>query len=59
MGLALIVGSSNVITPQASLAASVPAYCYLAGWFALAGLMYVFFAIETKGRSFETIERTL
>ena len=59
MGLALIVGSSNIITPQASVSALVPAYSYLAAWFALAGFVYVFFAVETKGRSFETIERTL
>jgi putative MFS transporter len=59
LGLALIVGSSNVITPQASVAALVPAYSYLAAWFALAGFVYVFFATETKGRSLETIEHML
>jgi putative MFS transporter len=59
LGLALIVGSSNVITPQASVAALVPAYSYLAAWFALAGFVYVFFATETKSRSLETIEHML
>jgi MFS transporter, putative metabolite:H+ symporter len=59
LGLALIVGSSNFITPKASVAALVPAYSYLAGWFALAGLAYLFLGFETKGRSLETIEEAL
>jgi MFS transporter, putative metabolite:H+ symporter len=59
LGLALIVGSSNVITPAASIAALVPAYVYLAAWFALAGIFYVAFGIETKGRSLEAIENAL
>ena len=59
LGLALIVGSSNVITPAASIAALVPAYVYLAAWFALAGIVYVAFGIETKGRSLEAIENAL
>jgi len=59
LGLALIVGSSNFITPKASVAALVPAYAYLAAWFALAGLAYVVLGIETKGRSLETIEQAL
>ena len=39
--------------------AIVPAYSYLAAWYVLAGLVYVFFGIETKGRSFESIENEL
>ena len=58
-GLALIVGSSNVISPKASVAALVPSYEYLAAWFVLAGLAYVILGIETKGRSLETIEEAL
>jgi MFS transporter, putative metabolite:H+ symporter len=59
LGLALIVGSSNIITPQASIAAIVPAYSYLAAWYVLAGIVYVLFGLETKGQSFETIENAL
>ena len=58
-GLALIVGSSNMITPKASVAALLPAYTYLAAWFGLAGLTYLILGIETKGRSLETIEQAL
>jgi len=59
LGLALIVGSSNVITPQASVSSIVPAYAYLAGWFVLAGLAYLFLGFETRGRSLETIDDAL
>ena len=59
LGLALIVGSSNIITPKASVAALLPAFCYLAGFFALAGFAYIFIGMETKGRSLETIEHDL
>src|SRR6202047_4159173 len=59
LGLALIVGSSNIITPKASVAALLPAFSYLAGFFALAGLAYIFIGMETKRRSLETIEHDL
>ncbi len=59
LGLALIVGSSNIITPKASVAALFPAFTYLAGWFALAGFAYIFIGKETKGRTLEAIEREL
>jgi MFS transporter, putative metabolite:H+ symporter len=59
LGLALIVGSSNVVTPQASVAAIVPAFIYLGAWFALAGVVYYFLGIETKGRSIEDIDEAL
>jgi putative MFS transporter len=59
LGLALIVGSSNIISPKASVAALLPSFTYLAAWFALAGLAYLFIGMETKGRSLETIEQDL
>ena len=55
-GLALIVGSGNIIKPEASAAKIVPAFAYLAAWYALAGLIYSVFGIETKGRSIEQID---
>jgi putative MFS transporter len=59
LGLALIVGSSNVIKPDVSLDHVVPAFAYLAAWFALAGVVYLFFGIETRNRSIEDIDRDL
>ena len=59
LGLALIVGSSNVVNPQASVAMIVPAFSYLAAWYVLAGAVYYFVGIETKGRSIEEIHDRL
>ena len=59
LGLALIVGSSNVVNPQASVAMIIPAFTYLAAWYVLAGVVYYFFGIETKGRSIEEIHDSL
>ena len=59
LGLALIVGSANVIKPDVSLDAVVPAFAYLAAWFAMAGAVYLFFGIETRGRSLEELDRDL
>ncbi len=59
LGLALIVGSSNIITPKASVAALFPAFTYLAGFFAMAGFAYIFIGMETKGQSLENIEQAL
>jgi putative MFS transporter len=59
LGLALVVGSSNVVKPEATLDAIQPAFLYLASWFVLAGAVYFFLGIETKGRSIEEIDRDL
>lgn len=59
LGLALIVGSSNVIKPDVSLEGVVPAFTYLAAWFAMAGCVFLFFGIETRGRSLEELDRDL
>jgi putative MFS transporter len=59
LGLALIVGSSNLLTPKASVSALTPAFIYLGCWYLLAGVVYAFFGIETRGRSFESIEDEL
>lgn len=59
LGLALIVGSSNVINPKASVAKIVPAFIYLAAWYALAGIVYGFFGMETRRRSMAQIDHEL
>jgi MFS transporter, putative metabolite:H+ symporter len=59
LGLAMIVGSSDFIAPAAMLPAVMPAFLYLAGWYALAGIAYGFVAIETKGLSFDQIDAKL
>jgi putative MFS transporter len=59
LGLALIVGSANVVKPDVSLDAVVPAFAYLAAWYGLAGIVYAVFGIETRGRSFEELDGDL
>jgi putative MFS transporter len=55
LGLALLIGSTNYISPEATIAKIVPAFLYLAVWYVLAGLAYVFVGVETKGRSLEEV----
>jgi putative MFS transporter len=59
LGLALVVGSSNVVKPEATLDAIQPAFFYLASWFVLSGAVYLFLGIETKNRSIEQIDLDL
>ena len=59
LGLALIVGSSNIVKPEASVAKIVPAFLYLAAWYVVAGVIYFFFGTETRGLSIEEIDRQL
>jgi MFS transporter, putative metabolite:H+ symporter len=59
LGLALIVGASNVIKPEASVDAMIPAMFFLAFWAALAAAAFVVLGIETKGRSIEEIDAAL
>ena len=59
LGLAIVVGSANVVKPDASVEHLLPAFIYLASWFAMAGAVYFFLGIETKGRSIEEIDSEL
>jgi putative MFS transporter len=59
IGLALIVGSSNIVKPDVTIAAIVPCFLYLGAWSALAGFAYAFIGFETKGRSIEELIEAL
>jgi putative MFS transporter len=59
LGLALIVGSSEYVSPKVTADAIFPALLFLAFWYGQAGLVFLFLAEETKGRSIEEIGRTL
>ena len=59
LGLALIVGSSNVVKPEVTLDAVLPAFLYLGGCFAMVGVVFLVFGIETRGVSVEAIEAGL
>jgi len=59
LGLALIVGSSDIVAPKATLPAIEPAMYYLAAWCVVAGLAFLIWGIEVKGRSIEEIDAAL
>ena len=58
-GLAVIVGSSNYLKPDVPLPQFPTAFLYLGCWFLMAGLVYYFFGLETKGKSMQDIDREL
>jgi MFS transporter, putative metabolite:H+ symporter len=59
LGLALIVGSSNYVSPKLTVEGIFPALLFLAFWYGQAGLMFLLLGFETKGRSIEEISSTL
>ena len=56
LGLALMIGASDVIKPQATVAAIVPGFLYFAGWMALCGCAFLFFGFETGRQSLTEID---
>jgi putative MFS transporter len=59
LGLALMIGASNMLRPAATVNALVPAFAYLAAMFLIAGLTYLLVARETRGQTLEELERKL
>jgi MFS transporter, putative metabolite:H+ symporter len=58
-GLAVIAGSSNFVSPKATLDALVPAMNYFAVWYLVGAAAIWFIGIETKGRTIGEIDGTL
>jgi putative MFS transporter len=58
-GLAVIAGSTNFVTPKATLAALVPAMNYFAVWYLVAAAAIWLIGIETKGRTIGEIDGAL
>jgi putative MFS transporter len=59
LGLAMIVGSSNYVSPKVTMDAIFPALLFLAFWYGQAAIMFLVLGFETKGRSIEEINRAL
>lgn len=53
--LALIAGTSNIVTPKATIDAIIPAFTFLGLMSMGAGVLYLF-GIETKGKTIEEID---
>jgi putative MFS transporter len=56
LGLAVIVGTSNVVTPQMTLNAIMPSFLYLAAWLVLCGGAFMLFGFETGRRSIAALD---
>jgi len=49
--LALIAGTSNIVSPKATAEAVFPAFLFLAFCMLLVGLSFLFLGVETHGRA--------
>lgn len=59
LGLAMIVGSADVISPKATIDAIVPSFAYFTAWMVLCGCAFLFFGFETGSQSIAAIDREL
>jgi MFS transporter, putative metabolite:H+ symporter len=59
LGLALVIGASDYVSPKATMNSILPALLFLAFWYGQAALVFLFYAVETKNISIEDIDRTL
>jgi hypothetical protein len=55
-GLAVIAGSSNFVSPQATADALIPAINCFAAWYVLALVAVLFIGFETRGRTIDEID---
>jgi putative MFS transporter len=57
-GIELIIGAPSFLSPQATPDSVLPAMLFLAAWYAVAGLVFWLFAMETNGHTIEEIDST-
>jgi putative MFS transporter len=59
LGLALMIGASDVVKPQATIDAIVPGFLYFAVWMGVCFCAFLFFGFETGKQSLTAIDATL
>ena len=59
LGLAIVVGASDYVSPKATTDAIFPALLFLAFWYAQAAIAFLVLGFETKGVSIEEIDARL
>ena len=57
--MALIAGSSDYVSPKATVDALGLAFLYFASWWVLGAIAFRFIGFETKGRTFEEMDNTV
>ncbi len=55
-GLALIAGSSNFVSPKATVEALIPGMNYFAVWYIIGAVAIWFIGMETRGRTIDEID---
>jgi len=58
IALAFFAGSSNVVTPRATIDAIIPAFIFMGAWELITGITFLF-GLETKKKSIEEIDAHL
>lgn len=56
LGLALILGSDNLLKPEATETGIMPAFLYFAGWYALTAVMFLFVGFETRNKTIQQLD---
>ncbi len=56
LGLALIAGSDNFVSPKATLDALVPGFAYFAYWYLIGAFAFWFIGTETRRRTIDEID---
>ncbi|MFZ2526168.1 MAG: MFS transporter [Rhodococcus sp. (in: high G+C Gram-positive bacteria)] len=59
LGLGLILGSSNLVKPEASEQNLLPGFSYFAAWYLLCAAMFLFVGFETRGKSIEALDNEI
>lgn len=59
LGLAWVIGSTNIFAPAPDPSALTPAFIYFAAWYLLAGFAILFFGDETKNKTIEEVDARL
>ena len=56
LGLALVAGSDNLVSPKATMDALVPGFAYFAYWYLIGAFAFWFIGTETRARTIEDID---
>lgn len=59
LGLGLILGSNNLVKPEAEATGFGAGFIYFAAWYLLCAVVFLFFGFETKGKTLEKLDREL
>lgn len=59
LGLALILGSDNLVEPEATTTDIIPAFSYFAAWYIVCAMVFLLLGFETKGKSLEQLDHEI